>query len=491
MATGDALGEALLPEFKERDFLMHWIPPEGTSHPETFRITQAASVELRQIPGVRNFGAHLGNAAAGDEPYGINFTENWVSVDPEFDYDKTRGAIEEAVAGYPGMRRDVQTYLRERIKEVLTGSSESVVVQIYGPDLDVLNALAKDVFNAMNRIPGVSDLHIGQQLNIPQIQVRVDLQKVAAVGLTPGQVRRQVAILVSGQEVTDMHRDGKVYDVWVWTAPEIRSNQFQIAELTLDTPYGGLVRLRDIADISLVPTPNSIKREDNSRHVDVEGNVARGADLGKIADAVDDVLDEMTFPTGYYPKLIGEYKEREAAQENLLYAGIAAAIGIFLILYTSFRNTWLATLIFLALPAALVGGILAAFAGDRIISLGSLVGIITVLGIAARNGILLVQHYKHIEQVEGEPFGLGLVLSGASERLSPILMTTACTAFALLPLVVAGSIPGHEIEHPMAVVILGGLVTSTMLTLFIVPLLYLTFGSRRVTDVLPDPEAAR
>ncbi len=168
---------------------------------------------------------------------------------------------------------------------------------------------------------------------------------------------------------------------------------------------------------------------------------------------------------------------------------IFVAIGIFFILHASFRNWWLASLIFLALPAALVGGILAAFAGDGVISLGSLVGIITVLGIAARNGILLIQHYRHIEEVEGEPFGPELVLRGASERLSPILMTTLCTAFALLPLVIAGSIPGHEIEHPMAVVILGGLVTSTLLTLFIVPILYLRFGSRRGQTVIEDLRA--
>ncbi|MDX1556735.1 MAG: efflux RND transporter permease subunit, partial [Xanthomonadales bacterium] len=165
------LGQSLLPEFKERDFLMHWIPPQGTSHPEMFRITKAASVELRQIPGVRNFGAHIGNAANGDEPYGIEFTENWVSLDPEVPYDETRGAIEEAVEGYPGMRRDVQTYLKERIREVLTGSSDSLVVRIFGPDLKVLNESADMVFEAIRHIPGLVDTHIGQQKFIPQVQV--------------------------------------------------------------------------------------------------------------------------------------------------------------------------------------------------------------------------------------------------------------------------------------------------------------------------------
>ncbi len=485
-AVWPLLGQGLLPNFKERDFLMHWIPPEGTSHPETFRITQAASRELRQIPGVRNFGAHIGRAVGGDEPYGINFTENWVSVDPNVDYDKTRAAIEEAVQGYPGMRRDVQTYLRERIKEVLTGSSDAIVVQIFGPELPVLRQSASEVFEALKDVPGLVDLHIGQQVDIPQIQVKVDLEKAGRYGLKPGDVRRVAATLISGQEVTDIHKDGKVFDVFVWSTKASRNSIESLREFPVDTPYGGRVRLGDVADISIEVTPNAIKRENNARHMDVEGNVS-GRDLGSVAEEVEARLEAIQFPIGYYPSLIGEYKEAEAAQKNLLYASIAVAIAIFFVLHASFRNWWLATLIFLALPAALVGAVFAAFLGDRIISLGSLVGVITVLGIAARNGILLIEHYRHLEQVEGETFGLALVMRGASDRLSAILMTTLSTGFALLPLVVAGSIPGHEIEHPMAVVILGGLVTSTLMTLFIVPLLYLRFGARADQTVQGQP----
>ncbi len=469
------LGESLLPDFKERDFLMHWVPAEGTSHPETFRITQQASRELRQIPGVRNFGAHIGRAVGGDEPYGINFTENWVSVDPTVDYDETRGAIEDAVAGYPGLRRDVQTYLRERIKEVLTGSSESIVVRVFGPDLPVLRELAEEVHQELKDVPGLVELHVGQQVEIPQIQVKVNLEKAARYGLKPGDVRRVATRIMSGQEVTDIHREGKVYDVFVWSSSAIRTNPDTIGEFLIDTPYGGRVRMAEVADIALVPTPNKIKRENNSRRIDIEGNV-RGRDLGAVAEEVEDLIEGMHFPVGYRPEVLGEYREREIAQENMFYISIAVAISIFAILYASFQNWLLASLIFLSLPAALVGGIIAAYISDGIISLGSLVGIITVLGIAARNGILLIQHYRHMELVEEVPFGIELILRGAGERLSPILMTTLCTALALLPLVVAGSIPGHEIEHPMAVVILGGLFTSTLLTLLVVPLLYLRFG---------------
>jgi CzcA family heavy metal efflux pump len=470
------LGTSLLPAFKERDFLMHWVPAEGTSHPETFRITQAASRELRAIPGVRNFGAHIGRAVGGDEPYGVNFTENWISIDPNVDYDKARSDVEAAVAGYPGLYRDVQTYLKERIKEVLSGAGESIVIRIFGPDLPGLRAKAAELEEALKDIPGLIDLHAEQQVGVPQVVVKTKLDAAARYGIKPGDVRRVVNVLMSGLEVTDIHKDGKVYDVFVWTAPSVRQNVDDIREFLIDTPYGGRVRIAEVADVLLEPTPNKIKRENNSRRIDVHGNV-KGRDLGSVAKDVEARLAKVQFPIGYYPQVLGEYKERQAAQRNLLIASLVVIAAIFLILHATFRNLRLATMIFLALPAALVGAVLATFAADRVISLGSLVGIITILGLSARNGIMLIEHCRHLEKKEGVTFGIDLVMRGASERLSPILMTTLCTALALLPLIVPGSIPGHEVEHPMAVAILGGIITSSLLSLFVMPILYLRYGA--------------
>jgi CzcA family heavy metal efflux pump len=487
------LGHSLLPAFKERDFLMHWVPAPGTSHPETFRITQLSSRELRAIPGVRNFGAHIGRAIGGDEPYGVEFTENWISVDPSVDYDTTRAAIEAVVDGYPGLYRDVQTYLQERIKEVLTGSGESIIVRIFGPELPVLRESAQQVYDALNGIPGLIDLHVERLKEIPQLQVKVNIEAAARHGLKPGDVRRTAAVLTSGIEVGDIHRDAKVYDVFVWAKPEDRRNPDSVRSLMIDTPYGGRVRLGDVADVSLVATPNTIKHENVLRRLEVQANV-RGRDLAAVAGDVEKRLATVKFPIGYYPVLLGEYKERQAAQEGLLKYSIIVAAAIFLLLHASLHNWRLASLIFLALPAALVGGVLATFLSDRVISLGSLVGFLTVLGIAARNGILLVNHYQHLQRHEGEPFGLDLILRGARERVSPIVMTSLCTGLALVPLAISGNIPGHEVEYPMAVVILGGLVTSTLLTLFLVPVLYLRFGAAGETEpglAGPSPREAR
>ncbi|MGH2386018.1 MAG: efflux RND transporter permease subunit, partial [Candidatus Limnocylindria bacterium] len=481
------LGQSLLPDFKERDFLMHWLTKPGTSHPEEMRISIRACQELRTIPGVRNCGSHIGQALLADEVVGIDFGENWVSVDPSVDYDATLASIQEVVNGYPGIVRDVQTYLKERIREVLTGSSEAIVVRIYGSDLEVLRTKAHEVEDAFAEIEGIVDLHVELQVEVPQIEVEVDLAAAERHGLKPGDVRRAASTLVAGIEVGDVFREGKAYDVQVWSTPGTRQSVSDIESLPIDTARGGQVPLGEVADVRVVPTPNSISHEGLARRIDVEANVS-GRDLGSVIREVEVALAEVEFPLEYHPELIGEYAERQAAQDRLLLFGIVAAIGVFLLLQASFGNTRLALLSFLTLPSALVGGVLGAWVSGGVISLGSLVGFFTVLGIAARNGIMMINHFQHLERHEGESFGAGLVLRGARERLSPILMTALATGLALVPLVIAGDIPGHEIEHPLAVVIVGGLVTSTLLNLFIVPSLYLRFG--RDTSVRAQAEAA-
>jgi Cu/Ag efflux pump CusA len=239
------------------------------------------------------------------------------------------------------------------------------------------------------------------------------------------------------------------------------------------------VRLSDVADVRIGPTPNSISREGGSRRIDVKSNVA-GRDLTSVAQDVQQRLTQIDFPIGYRAVLQGEYAELQAARGRMLWYSLLAVVSIYLLLQLSLGDWRLATMSFLTLPFALVGGILAAYAAGGVVSLGSLVGFLTVLGIAARNGIMMISHFQHLERHEGEAFGLPLVLRGARERLSPILMTTGATAMAIVPLVIYGNLPGHEIEYPMAVVILGGLVTSTLLNLLIVPALYLRFGSQIV-----------
>ncbi len=469
------LGESLFPHFKERDFLIHWITKPGSSVIEEQRIVTRLSKELRAIPGVRNFGSHIGQALLADELNGVNFGENWISVDPAADYDETIAAIEDVVYGYPGLFHNVETYLNERIDEVLSGSSQTFVVRIYGPDLKIIHEKAQEVEDSLRGIPGIIDLNVQLQSEVPQIQVEVNLAAAQHYGLKPGDVRRASGTLLAGEEVGDIFRDGKAYDVNVWSTPATRRSLTSVRNLLIDTPSGGHVRLGDVADVRIRPAQSVIYRENDSRRIDVGAEVT-DRDLSAVADEVEDRLDNIQFPLGYHAVVLGEYAEREAASNRLLVFAIAAGLGVFLILLASFENTRLAVLGFLTLPSALVGGLLGAYVTGEVISLGSLVGFLTVFGIAARNQIMLVSHYQHLERHEGEAFGPVLALRGARERLSPILMTALATGLALVPLVITGDIPGHEIEYPMAIVILGGLITSTLLNLFVVPSLYLRFG---------------
>jgi CzcA family heavy metal efflux pump len=481
------LGESLFPHFKERDFLIHWITKPGSSVQEERRIVTRLSNELRAIPGVRNFGSHIGQALLADELNGVNFGENWISVDPDADYEETISAIEDVVYGYPGLFHNVETYLNERIDEVLSGSSQTFVVRIYGPDLKIIHDKAEEVEQLLRGIPGISDLNVQLQSEVPQVQVEVNLPAAQRFGLKPGDVRRASATLLAGEEVGDIFRDGKAYDVNVWSTPATRNSVSSIRNLPIDTPGGGHVLLGQVADVRIAPTQSVIYRENDSRRIDVGAEVT-GKDLGRVMEAVDDSIEKVQFPLGYHAVVLGEYAEREAASTRLLVFAIGAAIAVFLILLASFQNTRIAVLGFLTLPSALVGGLIGAYVTGDVISIGSLVGFLTVFGIAARNQIMLVSHYQHLERYEGETFGPALALRGARERLSPILMTALATGLALVPLVITGDIPGHEIEFPMAIVILGGLITSTFLNLFVAPSLYLQFGKSR-SAALPTATA--
>ncbi len=478
IAVLPGLGQSLLPDFKERDYLMHFLTKPGTSLTEEVRITTASAQELQAIPGVRNFGAHIGQAFQSDEPVGPEFGENWISISPDVDYDETFKTVTAAIDGYPGLIRDTQTYLKERIREVLAGTSYPIVIRIYGSDTTVLRAKAKEIYDALSVIPGTTGLKPEPQAEVAQIQIKVDLEKSQQYGLKPGDVRRIASAQVQGEEVGDIFRDGKAYDINVWSDAKQRTSLTDVQALPIDIGEGDTVRLDEIAEVRIAPALNYIKHEAIARKIDVTADVD-GRDLGSVVRDVEDKLSAIEFPTGMSYRMLGDYTERQAANDKLRNYGILAAIAIFILLQASFNSFRLAMLSFLTLPFALFGGAIAARMSDGIISLGSMVGFLAVIGIVARNGIMLISHYQHLEREEGVPFGPELVLRGAKERVVPITMTVLTTGLALLPLVVTGAIPGTEIEHPMAVVILGGLIAATFVNLFVVPSLYLAFAKSR------------
>lgn len=474
------LGEDFLPHFREYDFLMHWVEKPGTSLEAMRRITIRASRELRAIPGVRNFGSHIGRAEVADEVVGPNFTELWISLDPRVPYEATIARIQRVVDGYPGLYRDLLTYLKERIKEVLSGGSGAIVIRIYGPGVETLQQQARVVAAAIQDVPGVTNLQVEPQVLVPQVEISIKQEAAARFGLTSGEIRRSAVTLLRGTKAGEIYEDQKIFDIAVWSEPALRASPEALGALRIDTPGGANIPLRDVADFRIVPAPNVIQHENTSRRIDVSCNV-KGRDLGSVAREIESKVRGVAFPQGYHPEFLGEYAARQEARRRLLLLGAVALLGIFLILQSDFQSARLAGLVFLSLPFALIGGVAMTFASGGILSLGSLVGFVTVIGIAARNGIMLVSHYRHLEHEEGEAPGRELILRGSVERLSPILMTGLATALALLPIALAGNKPGQEIEHPMAVVILGGLLTSTLLNLVVMPVLYHQFGAKRAS----------
>ncbi|MCA9194023.1 MAG: efflux RND transporter permease subunit [Planctomycetales bacterium] len=465
------LGEQLMPKFRETDFLMHWVEKPGIGIDAMNRITMRASEELMAVDGVNNFGSHIGRATVADEVVGPNFTELWISIDEGTDYDHTVAKVQEIVDGYPGLYRDLLTYLTERIKEVLTGTSASIVVRVFGPDMDQLRVTASEIEAVIKPISGVTTLKVEPQVLVPQIALDLKVEAANQFGLTAGSLMQSVTTLINGSRVGEIYRDQAIFPVVVVGRPELRTDLRTLSGLMIDTPSGAQVPLSTVAELTIVPAPNEIKREGASRRIDITCNVG-DRDLASVANEIEAaVRDKVEFQTGYHPEFLGEYAEAKASRQRLLLLALGAILAITVILFVDFGSWKLVALILVALPLALVYGILGVFAGGGIISLGSLVGFVTVLGIAARNAIMLISHYRHLAI---EASGLDrreLVLRGAEERLAPILMTALTTGLALVPLVLAGELPGQEIEYPMALVILCGLVGATLVNLLTIPAL--------------------
>jgi len=469
------LGSEFLPAFKETDFLMHFLERPGASIEQMKKMTKRASHDLLAIPGVRNFGAHIGRAEVADEVVGPSFTELWISIDPEVNYEKTVAKIKDTMHGYTGIYTDVQTYLKERSKEVLTGSSASIVVRLFGPDLMVLRMQAESIRNTMQTVDGIADLKIEPQVLVPQIEVRLKQDAAQRYGINTNDIRQVTSMVLKGIKVGEAYEAQQKVDVVVIGDADSKVDITAVQQLPINSPFGAQLSIKDVADVYFIGMPNEIKHEAVSRRIDIIAN-ASGRDLGSVAIEVEQKVAALAFPTGYYPQFLGEYTVQKAATNRLLWLSILMLFAIGFIVYMDFKS-YQHTFIFLAsLPFALIGGVLGVFLSGAVISLGSIIGFIAVLGIAARNGILLISHYRHLISNEGFSHGVDLIMHGSSERLVPILMTALATSLALLPIIFKGPISGYEIEYPLAVVVVSGLLTSTLLNLILLPSIFLRFG---------------
>jgi CzcA family heavy metal efflux pump len=492
------MGSSLVPSFKDRDVLVRLDGDPGTSNPRMTQLSTQLSGELRDLPGVENVGAHVGRAIASDQVGDVNSSEVWVSIDSRADYDATLASIEDVVDRVQGARHDVVTYSTQKIRDVgalnegenpvtgdgldvLTGSGKPLVVRVYGQDQAVLQREAAKVRQLMSEVDGVSDPRVELPATQPNLEIEVDLQKARREGIKPGDVRRAEATLLQGIEVGSVFENQKVFEVIVKGVPSTRRDPASVRNLLIDRPEGGHVRLGDIAEVRVAQTPAAIKRDAVSRYLDVEADV-KGRGIGGTANEIEDRLANVSLPLEYHAEVLEQTTGGEINSTQMLAFGLAAAIAMFLLLQAAFRSWRLAALVFLTVPVALVGGVMGALIDGAELSLGALAGLLALFGIAVRNGVLLIRRFQDLER-EGEAFGPDLVRRGARERLAPIL--TSATAIALLsvPFVVMGSVPGLEIAHSMAIVLLCGMVSSVALSLLVLPVLYTAFASARAAEV--------
>jgi Cu/Ag efflux pump CusA len=462
-------GRSLLPTLQDRNLLLQLRTVPGTSLPEMDRITAAASRELRAIPGVATVGAHVGRAISSDQLVNVNSAEIWVTLDGAANYNRSKAAIEAAMHGYPGVQTHVVDYPATRIAQVASGQADDLVVRVYGPDLNVLQHKAQQVRAMLANVPGLAASAVRLTPRQPTVDVRVKLAAAQKYGLRPGDVRREATTLTSGLIVGNLYEQSKIFDVVVWGSPESRSDLTELGNLLIGTPSGRMVPLKTVATVAIRPEPTAITHDDVLRDVEVAAKVT--GDPGAAVDAVKQRLAAVPMPYEYHAEVFGN---AAAAQADLLRAlgyGAAGLVGIFLLLQAAVASWRRAGLMLLSLPLSVTGGVLAAPLAGGLWSIGSLAGMIAVLALAIRGSVVL--GYRIRAREEAGKTGPAAVQGVARERTVPVLQSVLITAGVLAPVAILGSRPGLEFLHPLAVTMLGGLVSLLVVQLFVLPALLL------------------
>jgi CzcA family heavy metal efflux pump len=470
------MGRAFLPEFNEGTLTINTVTLPGTSLVESDRLGQMVDTILLSFPEVQATARRTGRAELDEHAQGVEASEIEVGLAVQ---ERSKEAflqdLRRALTVVPGMNITIGQPISHRIDHMLSGTRANVAVKIFGEDLQQLRSLAQEVRGLMAQIPGVVDLSVEQQANIPTLQLRFDRDRIARVGLRVQDVADAVETAFWGKTVSRVLEGQRSFDLVIRYTDESRRDIETIRSTLIDTPLGGKVPLSSLAEVSTDLEPNTINRENVQRRIVVSCNVA-GRDLqGVVQDIQHEINAKAQFPQGYYVVYGGQFESAEEASRIIGFLGLLVVAGIVLLLTTALQSFRDALIILVNLPLALIGGVFGIFVSGGVLSVASLIGFITLFGIATRNGIMLVAHIRHLMEEEGENF-YRAVERGALERLSPILMTALCAGLALLPLAFRGGEPGSEILTSMAVVILCGLLSSTALNMLVVPALYLNFG---------------
>jgi Cu/Ag efflux pump CusA len=471
----------VVPTMPDRTLLVQWDTLAGTSNDEVQRIASRASDELRALPGVSGVGGHIGRAISADQVVGNSSAELWVSIKPDANFGQTEQAVRDVVQGYPGIAHNVLNYSQQTIGEMRSSLEPGFAVRVYGTEMPKLREKAEEVRKALEKVEGVKNPAINATATTPIVEVEVNLEAANKFGIKPGDARRAAAALMQGIVVGNLFEDQKVFEVVVRGAVDVRDDLTSIRELLLDAPNGGHVQLGQIADVRMVPNEVVIQHDDTSRRIDVVADVS-GRPLADIQRDIEAAVKKIQFPLEYHAEIPAKYSQLRDADTLVLWLGAAAILAVLLLLQTAVRSWRLALAIFLALPAALAGAAIAGWIGEASMSWMSLTAFAAVLAIASRNAALLTARVDELWQESPQMARADVVMTAARDRVSPILKSALITLLVLIPPGLFGGTVSQALIAPMLLIIAGGLVTTTLVGLFVLPLLTLWFGPRTAPE---------
>jgi CzcA family heavy metal efflux pump len=480
------MGRTFLPEFNEGSLTLSAVTLPGTSLEESDRLGHRIETTLLSFPEVVSTARRQGRADLDEHAQDVNSSEIDVRLEMgERSKSELLAAMREELSSIPGMVIIIGQPLSHRIDHMLSGTRANIAIKLFGDDLHQLRASAEEIRQVVAKVEGAVDVSVEQQVDVPQLLISFDRERIARYGVRSGELAEVIEVIFAGEKISQVLDGQRTYDLVVRYRDDQRADPEAIGNTLIDTPVGIKVPLKMLANIREDVGPNLISRENVQRKIVIMANVGDRDLRGVIDDIRAGIEREVKLPQGYYVVYGGQFESESDATKTITYLGMFVVAGIFLLLFLAFRNVRAALLIMVNLPLALIGGVVAVFMGGGVLSVASLVGFITLFGIATRNGIMMLSHYEHLQDVERVPFDHSII-RGSLERLSPILMTALCSGLALIPLVLAGENPGNEIQAPMGIVILGGLLSSTGLNMLVVPALYARFGRRRQTAVDGD-----
>lgn len=471
------LGGGFLPELREGHFILHMSAVPGTSLTESLRIGRQVTSELLKFPVVRSVAQRVGRAEKAEDVFGTHYSEFEVNLKPlgGEEMEVAQAEIRRMLTQFPGVNFALKTFLTERVEETLSGYTAAVAVNLYGDDLDLIDQKAHEVAKILGEVSGATDIQVQSPPGTPQIVIRLRASDLVRWGFDPVEVLEAVQTAYQGERVGQIYEGNRIFDVSVILPAKHRSIA-QIEKLSLRNSEGTYLPLRQLADVYETLGRYIVLHEGARRIQTITCNVA-GRDVGAfVTEARKRIVSQVALPAGTYIAFSGTAAAQAQSRKDLMVHALLAGVGIVLLLSVVLQNVRNLLLVLVNLPFALVGGVLAVFGSGGWLTVGSLVGFVTVFGITLRNSIMLISHYEHLVSVEGAAWGAETALRGAADRLAPIVMTALVTALGLLPMAIGSGDPGREIEGPMAIVILGGLATSTALNLLALPTLALRHG---------------